>query len=507
MVWGPIVNGEKITVTGAYEDVATGKLIISFASPVSANGKLTGNLGVDVLLDTLSKGADQITVGNTGYVTIYDKDNNIIFHPDDSLILSNVAQVNYSDNLKKAIINDETEQMIEYTRDGETYNGSTAHLENADYAVLGLMPADKIAKGELDVEVNVSGEDEVGQLAEDIRAIVARLKSYILYIDEITAVLKEIGTGNFVFTLQQDYQGEFGKVKTAFLEVRSTISEALKSVVVAADQVASGADQIADGAQAQAQGATEQASSIQELAAGLQDVAQQIGENTKAIMETGKLVDQVGEEVRIGESKMRSMLNSMEDISENSEKVANIIKNIEDIAFQTNILAINAAVEAARAGEAGKGFAVVADEVRNLAGKTAKASKTTAELIQRALDAVGHGKVIAGETATSFEAVYTSVAEVNANAHQITERSEKQDKAIGQTTQGIDQISSVVQNNSATAEESAAASEELSGQAQMLKNLVAEFKLLDDRPAYGEEAEAFNNSASVKTVSLNDSKY
>lgn len=351
MVWGPIVNGEKITVTGAYEDVATGKLIISFASPVSANGKLTGILGVDVLLDTLSKGADQITVGNTGYVTIYDKDNNIIFHPDDSLILSNVAQVNYSDNLKKAIINDETEQMIEYTRDGETYNGSTAHLENADYAVLGLMPADKIAKGELDVEVNVSGEDEVGQLAEDIRAIVARLKSYILYIDEITAVLKEIGTGNFVFTLQQDYQGEFGKVKTALLEVRSTISEALKSVVVAADQVASGADQIADGAQAQAQGATEQASSIQELAAGLQDVAQQIGENTKAIMETGKLVDQVGEEVRIGESKMRSMLNSMEDISENSEKVANIIKNIEDIAFQTNILAINAAVEAARAGK------------------------------------------------------------------------------------------------------------------------------------------------------------
>ena len=145
--------------------------------------------------------------------------------------------------------------------------------------------------------------------------------------------------------------------------------------------------------------------------------------------------------------------------------------------------------------------------MRNLAGKTAEASKTTAELIQRALEAVEHGKVIAGETATSFEAVYTSVADVNANAHQITERSEKQDKAIGQTTQGIDQISSVVQNNSATAEESAAASEELSGQAQMLKNLVAEFKLLDDRPAYGEDAEAFDDSASVKTVSLNDSKY
>lgn len=552
--YDPIINGEKITATGAYEDVATGNLIVSFAVPVSAGNKLIGILGVDVLLDTFNDGASQITVGNTGYITIYDKDNNIIYHPDENLVLTNVEEVGYSDNIKKTILNNETAKMIEYTREDKVYNASTAYLENADYMVLGILPneeyqksitetarmivfwfaaaiillaivvvilslnmvksvkilasvAGKIAEGELDVEVDVSSQDEVGRLANDIRAIVSRLKNYILYIDEITAVLKEIGRGNFVFTLKQDYQGEFGKVKTALLEVRSTISEALKSVVVAADQVASGADQIAVGAQAQAQGATEQASSVQELAANLQDVTQQIGENTQTILETGNLIDRVGEAVQVGEEKMKAMLGSMGDISENSEKVADIIKNIEDIAFQTNILAINAAVEAARAGEAGKGFAVVADEVRNLAGKTAEASKTTAELIQKALDAVEHGKVIAGETADSFETVYTSVAEVNTNAHRITENSSKQDEAIHQTTQGVDQISSVIQNNSATAEESAAASEELSGQAQMLKELVEEFKLPDDGPVYAEEPERFNGSIPAEPISMNDSKY
>lgn len=552
--YDPIINGEKITATGAYEDVATGNLIVSFAVPVSAGNKLIGILGVDVLLDTFNDGASQITVGNTGYITIYDKDNNIIYHPDENLVLTNVEEVGYSDNIKKTILNNETAKMIEYTREDKVYNASTAYLENADYMVLGILPneeyqksitetarmivfwfaaaiillaivvvilslnmvksvkilasvAGKIAEGELDVEVDVSSQDEVGRLANDIRAIVSRLKNYILYIDEITAVLKEIGRGNFVFTLKQDYQGEFGKVKTALLEVRSTISEALKSVVVAADQVASGADQIAVGAQAQAQGATEQASSVQELAANLQDVTQQIGENTQTILETGNLIDRVGEAVQVGEEKMKAMLGSMGDISENSEKVADIIKNIEDIAFQTNILAINAVVEAARAGEAGKGFAVVADEVRNLAGKTAEASKTTAELIQKALDAVEHGKVIAGETADSFETVYTSVAEVNTNAHRITENSSKQDEAIHQTTQGVDQISSVIQNNSATAEESAAASEELSGQAQMLKELVEEFKLPDDGPVYAEEPERFNGSIPAEPISMNDSKY
>ena len=214
-------------------------------------------------------------------------------------------------------------------------------------------------------------------------------------------------------------------------------------------------------------------------------------------MSTGQQIDQMGHEVRDGEEKMKAMLESMDTISENSQQVANIIKSIEDIAFQTNILALNAAVEAARAGAAGKGFAVVADEVRNLAGKTADASKNTAELIQKALDAVKEGTVRAEETAASFEAIYTGVEEINVNAHKIVDNSTEQDEVIQQTTTGVDQISSVVQTNSATAEESAAASEELSSQAQMLKDLVEKFHLPNDLAVYSDDMPSYEEKENI----------
>lgn len=219
---------------------------------------------------------------------------------------------------------------------------------------------------------------------------------------------------------------------------------------------------------------------MQEIAATLQDVGNQVSENTKLVNIAGQEIEKVTHEVNDGKEKMQNMLGAMEDITRNSQEVAKIIKEIEDIAFQTNILALNAAVEAARAGEAGKGFAVVADEVRNLAGKTADASHSTAVLIKNALDAVSNGKTLADDTAESFDKVYETVDALAENAKTITENSGKQDLAIHQAAEGVDQISSVVQTNSATAEQSAAASQELTGQAQALKALVERFRLSEE---------------------------
>ena len=174
---------------------------------------------------------------------------------------------------------------------------------------------------------------------------------------------------------------------------------------------------------------------------------------------------------------MDSLTEAMQNINDTSGKISNIIKTIEDIAFQTNILALNAAIEAARAGQAGKGFAVVADEVRNLAAKSAEAVKDTTALIDSSIEAVNNGADITAETAQAILHLNEYTLSVKNIVDNIADSSEKQTEMVSRVNSDIHRISGVVQANSATAEESAAASEQLSGQAALLKSLIAEFNL------------------------------
>ena len=333
----------------------------------------------------------------------------------------------------------------------------------------------RLSEGDLTSDISViDRKDEIGTLNQSLINTVNFLREYIT---EISAVLGKISNGELNVEIEKEYIGDFVSIKDSMEKIAASLTDTMIEIKNSSDQVAIGSDQVSSGAQALSQGATEQASSIEQLSASIIEISDQVRSNAVNANNATSLVESVGKEIDRSNIHMQEMIRAISEISDKSAQIGRIIKTIDDIAFQTNILALNVAVEAARAGAAGKGFAVVADEVRNLAGKSAQAASETTELIESSISAVLNGTRIADETAESLSSVVTGASKITSLMQDISKASNEQANSIGQVTQGIEQISGVVQTNSATAEESAAASEELSAQAQLLNSLVSKFKM------------------------------
>ena len=336
----------------------------------------------------------------------------------------------------------------------------------------------EVAGGNFDVEIHYPQQDEIGELSRSISEVIGRSKKIVF---DLRDRLDAMAGGNFTENLEsEEYVGDYAPLLESLKHIQEDMNKTLQEVHASSVQVLSSAEQVNTGAQSLSQGATEQASSIEELSANMQDISQSIQASTKTAGEAYKLQGEAGVAVLQSNEKMEEMRKAMDDITAKSNEISKIIKTIDDIAFQTNILSLNAAIEAARAGAAGKGFAVVADEVGNLAQKSAKAAQNTGLLIEETIEAVEKGAKITEETAESLNSVSKSTEEVNTLIEKISSASSKDLEGITSLNQGLQQISSVVQANSATAEQSAAASEELTGQANKMNELVERFQLKEE---------------------------
>ena len=334
----------------------------------------------------------------------------------------------------------------------------------------------EVAAGNLDASITYESQDALGQLADNLRGLTQTFRAII---NDVDYQLSSMGNGNFAVQSQAPnvYVGQYSRLQNSITQLSAAMSDTLSQIDVSADQVNSGGEQVSSSAQALAQGATEQASSVEELAATIGEISNQVEATAGHARNARDENQQSADQIQVCSRHMADLMDAMRDIEEKSQEISKVIKTIEDIAFQTNILALNAAVEAARAGSAGKGFAVVADEVRNLATKSQEASASTATLIEDTVKAVKEGTRLSAETDEALREVVIRAEKVTGAVNLISEATASQTRDVQQVSTGIDQISSVVQTNSATAEESAAASEELSGQANLLKELIGRFTL------------------------------
>ena len=331
-----------------------------------------------------------------------------------------------------------------------------------------------IQEGRLELDLHYKADNELGDLAENLERSMRLIHSYV---EDINRIMGEFSEGNFDVSTSSDYIGDFRSIEESIESFTATISTAFSKINQAEHRVSQDAEQLSSSSQALAQGATEQASAVEELYATLDDLSKTSERNVQAANSAQENARLTGEQVSVSEEQMEQMVSAMEDITRASQEISKIIKTIEDIAFQTNILALNAAVEAARAGTAGKGFAVVSNEVRSLAAQSDQAAKATKELIDNSVQATERGRQIVGEVSHTLRKTLELVTQSNREIGVIAQAIQGEAIAIGQVTEGIGQISAVVQTNSASSEQAAAVSTELFEQVRLLEDQTSQFHL------------------------------
>ncbi len=504
----------KTSISKPVASRSTGNPIFVAGIPVEANGKVIGVIFAAVDLSGFSEVfIDPLKIGKEGYGFVTDKDGVLIAHPDKQRILKvntrdyaigkemmktqNAGKVvSYELNGEEKIlvfgIEPYTGWTIGVTASPEDIYSSVITVRNVNlYSTLvlavvvalflfllvspivktlkrGVSFATAVKEGDTSQRLDLTRSDELGDLSRALNEMADSMS-------ERAELVEKVAQGDL--TVHVNLSSEKDTLGQALQSMLKNLNQMMAEVSMASERVNAGSTEIAGASQSLSQGGSESAASLEEITSSVTEMASQSSSNAENARQARELSTSAQKYAGEGNERMKEMVRAMAKIQDSSQNISKIIKTIDEIAFQTNLLALNAAVEAARAGQHGKGFAVVAEEVRNLAARSAKAARETAELIEGSADLTAEGSTIAGQTAEELENIVNEVNKVNDLVAEIAIVSEEQAEGVRQVNIGLEQIDRVTQQNMAMAEESAASAEELSGQAERLQEMLKRFRL------------------------------
>lgn len=485
------IKGQKYATDPFFR---TGELekVIVYAYPfINNDGEVIGVLTAtkkaselsDMIKDVKYKSGNAFIISST-YTTIA--------HTNADKVSENIVEKAQSDTSLNELAEIERAMVVQpngvgtYTENGETKYIAYAKVQGTTWALAIDVPESDVTDEVARLEMGLILIGTFGLLLGMVISIFIA-QGFKKPIKKLVQVSEQYAKGRFDVDIDMKRSDEFGTLASKLQRVCDNMNVLIANIRNASKEVASGAKQISDSSMILSQGAAEQASSLEELSATMEEISSQTRLNAEFAENANKISSEAQKKAEIGTNQMSLMLSAMEEINNSSANISQIIKVIDDIAFQTNILALNAAIEAARAGEAGKGFAVVAEEVRSLAAKSAEAAQETSDLIEASMNKVQDGVKIAQDTADYLSMIVSDVSKVAELVNNIATASNEQASGIAQVNQGIIEVSRVVQENSSTSEESAAASQQLSGQAALLDEQIARFRLKDVIPDIPED--------------------
>lgn len=515
---------ETDNLTTGQSTLSSGSLGISMGMPVKENGStvfyLVGTYKYDALSDVLSN----INVGKSGYAMIVNSQGQIVGHPSQDLVLSGTMLLDLDrgyESVYNGVVATDTavgeaviageKTLLGYAPVQGTQWSLLVQVPKSDYALLvnraifmiaivalcllalSLVmmyrlshsistSVKKVARrmvglsdGDLQTEVDqLHSRDELELLTATMSSTVSSMK---LYISEIQRVLSHIAAGELDIAPKGEYRGDFSQIRDALEHIILSLNETMCDFKAAAVRVAHVAENLSGQSGQLHHASMEQTEAAAHLVNEVTTVKDRLADVTRSTDQTRERTEEIARKIQNTNDQMRSLTGAMNDIQNNAGEITKIAKAIQDIAFQTNILALNASVEAARAGAAGKGFSVVANEVKQLAAKSGEAAQAAARMVENTREIIHTGVALTAETAQSLEEISTVSGQIGQITHQLSSDVQEQQSALIHMEEKIETISAIADRNLQSAGDTAQSSTLLAQEADELQSQVRRFIL------------------------------